>query len=515
MDQCKTIEERAPRKTARMLPRGEMMRTRRRRQIDNRRTDRVQILADRHLDRALSNTRWLEMLRLRVLGPVATVRETSIVDEYGTELAKLPFSYEPGAGRRRNFEPDDEPPALTTDLLLPAVAGSRVYVKITGRDMSGESFVRLSGPLPRQKNERSGRAAVSFPQQYNDERTIRALSNINNSSDVVPSNRATSQVINQSGALLTTVQIGLGTRIYGAPGTNLQVLLDLFLADRAAKDYASHQKEWSHSHLCTFTTPEQSPLRYWLFRQVLGSGEMVNVVVSVRITSTAQPGARDFVTFTAFGNYRDRPRESHYRILRAACRSKKNEHNSRQLDCLIGHYANLCSGTGREQVSISTYVYVVNANTAVTDIWPPTLRHDFQGSCIGRQGDDCAQYAWSTTIFARDAVGGLLRLSSTPIGLTYQSNFVSGTREEVTATYRATCCAPRVTINAVDAYGNGNSYVIDISNYFTSAEIAAIALGVLLFIALIIVIAFLIYWCVRRRKESRELPYSTSRRDIS
>lgn len=66
---------------------------------------------------------------------------------------------------------------------------------------------------------------------------------------------------------------------------------------------------------------------------------------------------------------------------------------------------------------------------------------------------------------------GLLRLSSTPIGLVYDSNFSSGTREEVVATYRATCCAPRVLVTAVDSYGNVNSYVVDISSKWQRSSI--------------------------------------------
>lgn len=58
---------------------------------------------------------------------------------------------------------------------------------------------------------------------------------------------------------------------------------------------------------------------------------------------------------------------------------------------------------------------------------------------------------------------GLLRLTSSPIGIMYDSNFIAGTREEVMATYRATCCAPRLSVTAVDANGNVNSYMIDIS----------------------------------------------------
>jgi uncharacterized membrane protein len=48
--------------------------------------------------------------------------------------------------------------------------------------------------------------------------------------------------------------------------------------------------------------------------------------------------------------------------------------------------------------------------------------------------------------------------------------------------------------------------------YITGAGIAAIVLGVFLAIALIVLLVLLIYWCVKKRRESRELPsYATSR----
>ncbi|CAH2225692.1 jg18842, partial [Pararge aegeria aegeria] len=105
----------------------------------------------------------------------------------------------------------------------------------------------------------------------------------------------------------------------------------------------------------------------------------------------------------------------------------------------------------------------------------------------------------------------LLRLSSAPLGLVFDSNFISGTREEVATTYRATCCTPRVMINAVDALGNTNSYTVDISSYIDEAAIAAIALGVILLIAVLAILIALIYCCVKRRKETRELPSYTTR----
>ncbi|XP_072946853.1 uncharacterized protein [Epargyreus clarus] len=406
-----------------------------------------------------------ELLKLRVSGPVASVRESVLVDEYGTELAKLAFNYQPMG----NSEPEMEGAAaeLDADVPLPSVKGSRVYAKIVGRDIKGEPFVRLSGPINQQSEVRMGRSAsIQFPDTKDLERAEEDNSRSynqklqNNDSNVLPFGRAISQVVNQRGSILTAVQIGLSTRLYGAPGDSLQLHFEV-----------SNFRETA----VRFSFGAVGELRFLRginpASQTIDSGQTVNVIVSVLVSSAAQPGARDLITFTAYG---------------------------------------------LEQVSISTYVYVINSGEAVRDVWAPELRHNFQGSCLGRQGSDCAEHTWSASIIARDNVGGLLRISSSPVGLIYESNFIAGTREEVTTSYRATCCNPRVMINAVDAHGNANSYVVDISNYFTEATIAAIVLGVILLIALIALTIFLIYWCVKRRRESRELPsYNTSSRNVS
>ncbi|XP_026747956.1 uncharacterized protein LOC113508944 [Trichoplusia ni] len=399
-----------------------------------------------------------DTLKFRVTGPVASVRESQLVDEYGTELAKLPFSYQPMAGEGQNEEIDPIV-ELVADVALPPVKGSKVYAKIVGRDLRGEPFIRLSGPL-NQPEIRMGRsAAVIFPESSNDLERIEELNSkayeaqllFNDSSQQF--SRAVSQVVNQQGSLLTSVQIGLASRLYGAPGENLQLHFEV-------TNYRDQAVRFSFGAVgeLRFLSDIQPK------SQRIISGQTVNVIVSVIIPPSMQPGQRDKITFTAYGN---------------------------------------------EQVSLSAYVYVVNS-AEPTDVWAPEITHTFQGTCLGRTGDDCAQYAWSATIVARDPLSGLLRLSSSPIGLMYNSDFISGSRQDVVATYRATCCAPRVLINGVDSYGNTNTYVIDISGYLTGAAIAAIVLGVLLAIALIALLVFLIVWCVRKRKESRELPsYNT------
>ncbi|XP_041983872.1 uncharacterized protein LOC121736616 isoform X2 [Aricia agestis] len=395
-----------------------------------------------------------ETLQMRLTGPVASVRESSLVDETGMELAKLSFSYQP-------TDSDTGMANIMTEVSMPKVSSSKVYVKILGRDVKGESFVRLAGPLNPQTEIRLGRSAtIRFPESDLEQAEQFDSWMYNrmqyNNSNVLPFGRASSQVLNQAGAILTSVQIGLSSKLYGIPDERLQLHFEV-------TNYRDQQQRFDFGavgelRFLTGISPAS---------QTIQSGQTVNVIVSLTIGTTAQPGARDLITFTAYG---------------------------------------------REQVSMSAYVYVMNSGEILRDVWAPEIRHNFGGSCMGRLGNDCAEHTWSATVVARDAVGGLLRLTSVPMGLIYDSNFISGSREEVIANYRSTCCSPRVVVNAVDAFGNTNSYVIDISNYITGAGIAAIVLAVILLIVIILSIIFCIYWCVKRRRESKELSsYGTSR----
>ncbi|XP_038220414.1 uncharacterized protein LOC119838515 [Zerene cesonia] len=399
-----------------------------------------------------------DMLQMKIYGPVASVRDTILVDEYGSELAKLPFNYQPTSDIDESSANAD----IQAELQMPNVASSSVYVKIFGRDIKGEPFTRLSRQIQKHTEVRMGRSAsIVFPESPND---LEIVENLNselfnrleyNDSNVLPFGRATSQVVNQSGSVLTAVQIGLSTRLYGAPGVRLQLYFEV-------TNYREQSVRFNFGavgELRFLTGIEPSS-------QTVASGQTVTVIVSLLISATAQPGARDLITFTAYGN---------------------------------------------EAVSISAYVYVLNQGQSINDASPPSIRHNFQGSCLLKQGSDCNEHVWSATIIARDSEGGLLRLTSSPQGVIYDSNFISGSRDDVTATYRATCCSPRVVVNAVDAFGNTNSYIVDISNYFPPSAIAAIALGIILFIGILVLIIFLIYWCVKRRKEVRELPTYTSR----
>ncbi|XP_013139237.1 PREDICTED: uncharacterized protein LOC106103841 [Papilio polytes] len=398
-----------------------------------------------------------ESLNLRVIGPVASIRESSLVDEYGTELSKLPFSYPASS----NTDPahTNLVTEIEEEVPLPKIKVSRVYAKILGRNVQGDPFMRFSGPIDQEIEVRNGRSAVIFPNSNNDlqgaeEENIYMHKMRVNETNAMPYGR-TSRVV-QQGTLVTALMIGLGSRLYGSPGDNLQLHFEV-------SNYREQAVRFSFG-----ATGELRFLRsIEPSSQTIQPGQTLNVIVNLIISTAAQPGVRDFITFTAYG---------------------------------------------LDQISISAYVYVVSPNESQVDTWAPEVRHSYQGHCLGRMGSDCAEYTWSATIYARDS-GGLLRITSTPLGLTsaQDSTFISGTREEVVTVYRSNCCSTRVVVNAIDIFGNTNSYTMDISNYITDAGIAAIVLGVLLIIALIAIVIFLITWCVRKRKSSRELPSYTTR----
>ncbi|CAH2216252.1 jg4245, partial [Pararge aegeria aegeria] len=44
----------------------------------------------------------------------------------------------------------------------------------------------------------------------------------------------------------------------------------------------------------------------------------------------------------------------------------------------------------------------MNPGETVRDVSAPEVRHTFQGTCLGRQGSDCADHVWSTSVIVRD-----------------------------------------------------------------------------------------------------------------
>lgn len=58
---------------------------------------------------------------------------------------------------------------------------------------------------------------------------------------------------------------------------------------------------------------------------------------------------------------------------------------------------------------------------------------------------------------------GLKLVTSSPSGIETQTDYISGTTNQVTFFYYATCCHRIVDISAVDMYGNYNNRRIDVT----------------------------------------------------
>lgn len=140
---------------------------------------------------------------------------------------------------------------------------------------------------------------------------------------------------------------------------------------------------------------------------------------------------------------------------------------------------------------------------------------NFGSRCYGRTDPGrCAGSIWSLEITTIDVETGLLRVQSNPKGLLIRDRFIAGTTEEVKATYAASCCEPRVSITSFDLAGNQKTITVDVTEYYLGpVEIIAITLGVILLIVIIIGIIFAIIYCVKKRRNSRELPVYRSRAD--
>lgn len=157
--------------------------------------------------------------------------------------------------------------------------------------------------------------------------------------------------------------------------------------------------------------------------------------------------------------------------------------------------------------SQAAYVRVL-ASGGIQDSRRPYLHYTYGARCDGRKdAGNCATGFWSLEVTAADWETGIMRLESEPKGLIIRAPYVAGTKDDVRATYTASCCQPRVTITAYDVARNPSTFTVDVRDIWLSpAGIAAVVLGVLLGVLLIIMIVLGIIWCCTRNKESRDLP---------
>ncbi|XP_076634247.1 uncharacterized protein LOC143348182 isoform X2 [Colletes latitarsis] len=165
---------------------------------------------------------------------------------------------------------------------------------------------------------------------------------------------------------------------------------------------------------------------------------------------------------------------------------------------------------GTEIKDKSVYLYVQGSLSKLTDDVKPKLEYSFNNNCAGKlEKSRCYKSRWSMDITIQDYDSGLKRVIASPNEIYPRTKFISGTRNPVTFYYSATCCDTTAKITAIDLLDNYNTNTIDVTawNNLSEAEIAAITVGVLLAICLIIFIIILIIYCIRRRK-SLDLPYT-------
>uniref|UniRef100_A0A182PA51 Uncharacterized protein n=1 Tax=Anopheles epiroticus TaxID=199890 RepID=A0A182PA51_9DIPT len=250
---------------------------------------------------------------------------------------------------------------------------------------------------------------------------------------------------------ITKVDVGVNSQLIGARGQALQLYFEVTNYRQTPITYFFR------------VTDELAFLRSLNPGQVtLNPGASVLVTVALVVTPTAEIGSRDKVTF---------------------------------------------STTGVDTVSQSAWV-TVSDSAGLADSTRPSLWYTYSSRCEGRSTPaTCTGAFWTLEVMARDWETGLMRISSSPAGLLYKTPFTAGTRDEVRASYTASCCQPRVTVTAYDVSRNVRSLNLDVTDiWLNDAGIAAVVLGVLLFIALIILLVLLIRYCIRKRRQSKELP---------
>ncbi|XP_050088492.1 uncharacterized protein LOC126572851 [Anopheles aquasalis] len=250
---------------------------------------------------------------------------------------------------------------------------------------------------------------------------------------------------------ITKVDVGVNSQLIGSRGQSLQLYFEVTNYRQTPITYFFR------------VTDELSFLRTLNPGQAtLSPGQSLNVIVTLVIAPTAEIGSRDKVTF---------------------------------------------STTGVDQVSQAAWV-TVSDSAGLADTTRPYLWYTYSSRCEGRSTPaSCTGAFWTLEITARDYETGLMRISSSPAGLLYKTPFTAGTRDEVRASYTASCCQPRVTVTAYDVSRNVRSLSLDVTDiWLNEAGIAAVVLGILLFIALIILLVLFIRYCIRKRRQSKELP---------
>ncbi|XP_055587596.1 uncharacterized protein LOC129740039 [Uranotaenia lowii] len=249
---------------------------------------------------------------------------------------------------------------------------------------------------------------------------------------------------------ITKVDIGANSQLNGARGSTIRIVFEVTNFRETPSFYIfSVNDELSFLRAMEPTSALLQPQ------------QTVNVAVTMTIGPNAEIGARDKVTFRTEGG---------------------------------------------DRVTQAAWITVTDS-AGLSDAYQPSIWYSYSSRCEGRStAGTCTGAFWTVDITARDYETGLMRISSSPLGIIYKSPFTAGSRDEVKASYTASCCQPKVTISAHDVARNVRSINLDVTDiWLNEAGIAAVVLGILLFIALIVLLVLLIRWCIRRKRQ-QELP---------
>jgi hypothetical protein len=145
-------------------------------------------------------------------------------------------------------------------------------------------------------------------------------------------------------------------------------------------------------------------------------------------------------------------------------------------------------------LAVNRAVFVYVGVPPVSDTERPTIRFSVRNNCWNVPQERCLTATWNMEGTVQDSHSGLVSVTSNPVGVEFLTPFVAGTTSNVPVAYTASCCRPIVDIRATDARGNFNTQRIhaNAGEWLLDGEIAAIVLGVLLFIFIIIVIVLAI-----------------------
>ncbi|XP_044256195.1 uncharacterized protein LOC123006088 isoform X2 [Tribolium madens] len=173
-----------------------------------------------------------------------------------------------------------------------------------------------------------------------------------------------------------------------------------------------------------------------------------------------------------------------------------------------GQYQDFITFTAAGTETVTKKV-IVDVGISSDDRRDPHIDYHFTSDCTGVLLGSCEDATWTVEVKAKDTGSGLLQVISRPKGIYFPNGFTSGTTEEVTGFFSESCCNPDLELIAFDRQNNRRTR--HINAYWATLSpgaIAAIVLGVIILILLIIGLFFLIRRCciAWRNKESYDLP---------